>query len=76
MRNFLAGVLLGAVLTAGGAWAYVAHLPPPPRPRLDTQQIRSHPVYLYDMKLLIDAGRESCSLLDQGRDLKRLLLRN
>jgi hypothetical protein len=76
MRNFIAGVLLSAVLTAGGAWAYVAHLPPPPRPRLDTQQIRSHPVYLYDMKLLIDAGRESCYMLDQGNNQKRLLLRN
>jgi hypothetical protein len=76
MRNFLTGVLLGAVLTAGGAWSYVARMRLAPRPRLDAQTIRTSPVYLSDMKRVIDAGRESCYLLDQGNNQKRLLLRN
>jgi hypothetical protein len=72
----LLGLALGSLLTGCAGAVYVAQVTPRPGPRLDAQTIRTSPVYLSDMRRVIDAGRESCYLLDQGNNQKRLLLRN
>jgi hypothetical protein len=76
MRQFLAGLLLGSLLMGGAAWAWDARRPVPASPRLDAQIIRTSPLYLSDMRGVINAEREACYMLDQGNSYKRLFLRN